>query len=145
MTSPARTAPAVPPRVLCVDDDAHVLAALHRQLRSRYDVTLARGGADALARLGADAPFAVVVCDLHMPEMDGLAFLTAAATLAPSLVALLMSGDGEHPAAEPCAAVFRRIGKPCPPPVLYGAIEAALAYRAQQADPRAAPAPGEQA
>jgi CheY-like chemotaxis protein len=128
--------------VLCVDDDAHVLAALHRQLRSRYDVTIARGGADALARLREDAPFAVVVCDLHMPDMDGLAFLATAATLSPDLVALLMSGDGEQPATEPCSMVFRRIGKPCPPPVLWSALEAALAHHASRIDPRSTPPEG---
>jgi two-component system response regulator MprA len=60
-------------RVLVVDDDEAMRRALARALRLEgYDVELAVDGADALERLGAMEPN-VVVLDVLMPVLDGLA------------------------------------------------------------------------
>lgn len=117
------------PRVLCVDDDASVLAALRRQLRDRYDVVLACGAVEGLARLRDAGPFAVIVSDLHMPGNDGHAFLVAARAVAPRSVAILLTGSAgsEQPAGDLLGdLVFRRIDKPCPPQVLWASIDAAV-------------------
>jgi PAS domain S-box-containing protein len=72
--------PTVPPRelppgakVLAVDDDPAVLALLERMLRSLgFEVTTATNGRDAIAALESRG-FDLVVTDVAMPEMDGLA------------------------------------------------------------------------
>jgi PAS domain S-box-containing protein len=58
-----------PLRVLVVDDEPPVCAALARLLR-RHEVEVAHGGAAALERIGQRA-FDVVLCDLTMPGMTG--------------------------------------------------------------------------
>ncbi|HZB23456.1 MAG TPA: response regulator transcription factor [Gaiellaceae bacterium] len=59
-------------RVLVVDDEPAVRAALDRALRLEgYDVELAGDGAEALHRLALGAPDAVVL-DVMMPSVDGL-------------------------------------------------------------------------
>ncbi len=59
-------------RVLVVDDEPAVRTALERALRLEgYDVDLAADGDEALRRLSAHSPDAVVL-DVLMPHVDGL-------------------------------------------------------------------------
>jgi two-component system, OmpR family, response regulator MprA len=63
----------VPARVLVVDDDAALRAALGRALRlAGYDVLSAVDGAEAVHLLGSVHPD-LVVLDVLMPVLDGLA------------------------------------------------------------------------
>jgi two-component system response regulator MprA len=60
------------PRVLVVDDDRAVRESLRRSLEfNGYEVELAGDGAEALARIPAIAPDAVVM-DVMMPRLDGI-------------------------------------------------------------------------
>jgi two-component system response regulator MprA len=60
-------------RVLVVDDEPAVREALRRALALEgYDVELAENGAEALRKLGPSDPD-LVVLDVLMPEVDGLA------------------------------------------------------------------------
>jgi DNA-binding NtrC family response regulator len=127
------------PRLLCVDDDASVLAALHRQLRHRYDVVLAHGAEEGLERLRDAGPFAVVMSDLHMPGLDGRAFLAEARTIAPRSVAVLMTGGAGADAglgAGPGDLVFRSIAKPCLPHVLWASLDEAVVRHELDAEER---------
>ncbi len=115
-------------RVLCVDDEANVLAALSRTLRSHYEVATAEGADAGLARLASEPPFAVVISDLRMPGTDGAAFLARVRQLAPDTVRVLLTGNADLNGA--IAAVnegqlFRFLVKPCAPDVLLGALKAA--------------------
>ena len=124
------------PRVLCVDDDASILAALNRQLRGRYDVVMACGAAAGLDRLCDTGPFAVVVSDLHMPGMDGHAFLARARMIAPQTVAVVLTGSADSDATDavdPAGLVFRQLPKPCLPDALWAALDAAVAHHARSA------------
>ena len=63
-------------RVLVVDDDPHILRTLRIHLTARgYTVTTAQTGREAL-RAGADTPPDVVVLDLGLPDLDGVAVIT---------------------------------------------------------------------
>jgi EAL domain-containing protein (putative c-di-GMP-specific phosphodiesterase class I)/CheY-like chemotaxis protein len=65
------------PRVLVVDDDERIRRAFRRILStSGYEVELASDGTDALTLLRA-RDFDVVVSDIGMPKLDGLALLRA--------------------------------------------------------------------
>jgi len=59
-------------RVLVVDDDAPVAETLSRALAESYDVSVATSAREALALLEHDSCFDVVLCDLMMPEMNGM-------------------------------------------------------------------------
>ena len=62
-----------PRRILLVDDDANLLVVLAEQLRDDgYDVATARDGQEALRRLEAGWPD-LILLDLMMPRVDGLA------------------------------------------------------------------------
>lgn len=57
-------------RILVVDDEPFILASLQRALH-RYEVIVAEGGADAIARLKEGGRFDLVLCDLVMPPVHG--------------------------------------------------------------------------
>ncbi len=62
-----------PRRILLVDDDSNLLVVLSEQLAGDgFDVATARDGQEALRRLEAGWPD-LIVLDLMMPRLDGLA------------------------------------------------------------------------
>ena len=82
------------PRLLVVDDEARQMEALCRTLSPEgYDVAGFSVAEDALAALRAQ-PFDILLTDLMMPGMDGLALLAAALELDPDLVCIMMTGHG---------------------------------------------------
>jgi predicted signal transduction protein with EAL and GGDEF domain len=115
------------PRILCVDDEPNVLAGLRRTLRRTYDVTIALGARAAIEEINSRGPFAVIVSDLNMPQMDGIEFLRWVSEHAADTSGILLTGNANLSAA--IAAVnagyiFRFLTKPCPPPELLEAIAA---------------------
>ena len=81
-------------RLLIVDDETRLMIALCNTLRDEgYDVTGVTSGAEALKRLGGGG-FDVLVTDLMMPEMDGIALLRAALEREPQLVGIVMTAHG---------------------------------------------------
>jgi DNA-binding NtrC family response regulator len=83
----------VKPRILIVDDDPGTLTSLSRAFALEgYTALTASSASRALARLeqeGADA----VLCDVMMPEMDGLAFLEQLRERSQDVPVVLMSGQ----------------------------------------------------
>jgi CheY-like chemotaxis protein len=62
-----------PLRILLVDDDDLIRAAVPNMLRARgHHVATAPGGAEGLARLDAGPPVDLVILDLNMPGMNGI-------------------------------------------------------------------------
>src|SRR6185369_5004198 len=115
-------------RVLCVDDEANVLAGLSVHLHRRYDVVTATSGAAGLASLAGDPAISIVVSDMRMPGMSGAEFLAEARRLRPDAVRLLLTGHLDLDvaiAAVNDGQVFRFLTKPCPPPTLLAALAAA--------------------
>jgi EAL domain-containing protein (putative c-di-GMP-specific phosphodiesterase class I)/FixJ family two-component response regulator len=91
--------PATPLAVLVVDDDPavarFVATALWRM--GVPDVRIAHDGNEALkADVGADSGIGLVVTDLQMPELDGIAFLRHLAARGYRGAVLLMSGADER-------------------------------------------------
>jgi response regulator RpfG family c-di-GMP phosphodiesterase len=116
-------------KILFVDDEPNVLAAFERQLRKRFTIETATSGAVGLRKLAEGEPFAVVVSDLRMPEMDGVQFLSTARELHPDCVRLLLTGyaDIQHAVeAVNQGSLFRFLTKPCPLEMLFRALDAAL-------------------
>ena len=67
-------------RVLCVDDDVHVLSLVTDTLTGEgYDVQTAVDGAHALQKIAtADLPYHLVIVDGRMPNLDGWKFIVQA-------------------------------------------------------------------
>jgi response regulator RpfG family c-di-GMP phosphodiesterase len=115
-------------QVLCVDDEPNVLEGLALNLRRRYDVLTATSGAAGLQILERERATAVVVSDMRMPNMDGAAFLAKARAALPEAVRLLLTGEADLNSAISAVndgQIFRFLTKPCPPPTLLAAIDAA--------------------
>jgi len=105
------------------------LSGLSLHLRRRYDVETATSGAAALELLARQPPAAVVISDMRMPGMNGAEFLAKASTAYPHTTRILLTGHAEVDAAIAAVnkgAVFRFLVKPCPPPELMGAVDAAV-------------------
>lgn len=65
-------------RILVIDDSGTIRKAIRRILEQlSYAVIEAEDGEQALHVLTAGDPFDAVLCDIDMPNMDGLQFLTA--------------------------------------------------------------------
>ncbi len=80
-------------RILVVDDEPKLGRVVAEMLElDGHDVARSTGGKDALARLAE--PFDVVVTDLRMPEVDGLAVLRAARARVPPAEVVLMTAYG---------------------------------------------------
>ncbi len=84
--------------VLVVDDDRALLEALPETLRLRMpdaDVDVCDSASAALERILA-TDYDVIVTDIKMPGMDGLALLDEIRVLRPDTPTLLVTGHGEH-------------------------------------------------
>ncbi len=87
-------------RVLLVDDQDSVREILAAQLLDAgFEVVQAAGGAHAIALLGGDLCVDAVVTDLSMPQVDGLAVISAAHQRLPRLPAILLTGYAGDDAA----------------------------------------------
>lgn len=120
----------VRPSILCLDDEQSVLDGLRRTLRGTYDVVTTIEPREALVLLAErkDDPFAVIISDMRMPGMTGIAVLEQAQQLAPDTTRVLLTGDADVQGAIGAinrGNVFRFILKPCPPDPLKSAIAAA--------------------
>ena len=80
-------------RVLVVDDDPAVLGLVAEYLAARgHEVLRATNGDDARKVLGRER-VALVVSDLQMPVLDGLALLAYVRSAANSIPVILVSGS----------------------------------------------------
>lgn len=123
-------------RIMLIDDDPHLLAALQRALRQSP-------GGSALVAEAFDDPFRaldricvqdfdLVICDFMMPKLSGSELLKALKDVAPSTVRIMLSGSRDFGTALHAineAEVFRFIPKPWQEEELNQAIRQALDYR----------------
>jgi DNA-binding NtrC family response regulator len=101
-------------RILCVDDEPAILRSLQWLLRRRFEVSVAPGGAEALALL-RDGDFDVVVSDQRMPGMSGAELLREVRRLSPRSMRILLTGYSDIQAILRSVnegEVFRFIHKP---------------------------------
>ena len=59
-------------RLLVIDDEPAIARYIARALKHDCDVTTVNSGGDALSKLDAGESFDVVLCDVMMPEMNGI-------------------------------------------------------------------------
>jgi two-component system cell cycle response regulator CpdR len=85
-------------RVLIVDDEDSMRLLVARAIATDgHDITTASDGAEALEILGrTDGAFDLLLTDIQMPVMDGIALALAAARDFPDLTILLMTGFADQ-------------------------------------------------
>lgn len=107
--APAAVAGRGAPRVLLVDDEDLVRDVIAEGLvECGYDVVQANEGVLALKLLDAGEAVDVLVSDLAMPRMDGIALIRAAQDRRPRLPAVLLTGYAGESAA---LAVGEAVGR----------------------------------
>jgi signal transduction histidine kinase len=81
------------PRVLVVDDEYGPRESIAFTLATEFHVETAERAAEALVRLKA-TPYAVVVMDIRMPEMDGIRALEELRKIDPHVSVIMLTGYG---------------------------------------------------
>jgi DNA-binding NtrC family response regulator len=92
-------------RILLLDDDDYVLAALRRELLHEpyighvgLEIESFTSPVAALNRaLDPDGYFDVVISDIRMPEMNGINFIKAFGKIHPDAVSIILSGHADMP------------------------------------------------
>ncbi|WP_218928039.1 two-component system response regulator GlrR [Pantoea sp. WMus005] len=125
-------------KLLLVDDDPSLLKLLGMRLRSEgYQVTTAGSGPEAL-RLLQKEKIELVISDLRMDEMDGLALFGEIQKRHTGLPVIILTAHGSIPDAVSATqqGVFSFLTKPVDKDALYKAIDEALAQQAPVSDDR---------
>ena len=79
-------------RVLVVDDETPILRAVRRVLRKEnFEVIVTNSPKEALELLGEE-PYAVLLADHRMPDMEGTYLLEKARKLSPSTIRIILTG-----------------------------------------------------
>lgn len=116
-------------KILLVDDDENILAGYQRNLRKMFQIVTASSGKDALEIIRSSGPFAVIMSDFKMPEMNGNQFLAQARQISPDSVRMMLTGFADVETAINAVNegnIFRLLTKPCPHDKLINSLYAAL-------------------
>ena len=108
-------------KILFVDDEPDLLAAYQRHLRKAFEIETAEGPERGLEAVTERGPFAVIVSDLRMPNMDGIQFLSLVKKKTPNSVRIMLTGCADLEtsiAAVNEGNIFRFLTKPCQPNTL---------------------------
>ncbi|MFP1730943.1 two-component system response regulator GlrR [Lonsdalea quercina] len=122
--------------LLLVDDDPSLLKLLGMRLTSEgFNVTTAASGQDAL-RLLVREKIDLVISDLRMDEMDGLALFAEIQKQQPGMPVIILTAHGSIPDAVAATqkGVFSFLTKPVDRDALYQAIDEALSVAAPARD-----------
>ena len=115
-------------RILLVDDDADLLRLLSLRMKAAgYVVSTAANGSEALSVLAMEHP-SLVITDLKMDEMDGMALLDAIRRDYPTLPVIILTAHGSIPDALLAAdqGVFAFLTKPFDGKDLMAQVERAF-------------------
>ncbi len=100
MPDPTDMTTSGPHRILVVDDEPDlerlVRQRMRREIRSgQFVMEFAQNGVEALAKLEQQDPFDMVLSDINMPKMDGLALLERIPSVDPDVRAVIVSAYGD--------------------------------------------------
>ncbi|AWK42997.1 two-component system response regulator GlrR [Photorhabdus laumondii subsp. laumondii] len=125
-----------PAHLLLVDDDPGLLKLLGMRLTSEgFRVTTAESGGEAL-RLLTKEKIDLVISDLRMDEMDGMALFAEIQKQQPGMPVIILTAHGSIPEAVAATqqGVFSFLTKPVDRDALYKAIDGALALTTPASD-----------
>ncbi len=102
-------------RILFVDDQPEIIELIRRHVGGHYDCVYVESGAAALSLLDTAGPFAVVVADYSMPNMDGVTLLAEIQRRSPDTVPIMLTAFADLDiaiAALHQGNIFRFLRKP---------------------------------
>ncbi len=118
------------PRILLVDDDSVILTMITAWLEEKgYEVKTEESGSDAVRNLPTFQPD-LVITDLRMEDMDGIALLNEIQKYNSILPVIMLSGTAQISDAV-CAThqgVFEFLTKPVEPDELFRCVKSALSF-----------------
>jgi DNA-binding NtrC family response regulator len=120
------------PRILLVDDEEVFTKNMTKLLTNRgYRVAAVNSGDTAVRTLQQDQGFDVIVLDLKMPGMDGIAVLKEIQKLDLLTEVLILTGHGAMDTAFKAIEMgaYDYVTKPCEIAELVAKIEAAFARK----------------
>lgn len=99
VAAPPRPAPLtrahdVAAHVLVIDDEPHLIRAYERVLSRHHHVTVATDGAAALELIERSPTFDAILCDLSMPDVDGVRIYRCLDRIAPELKPRVIFSSG---------------------------------------------------
>lgn len=121
-----------PGHALVVDDDVPLLQACARVLsRAGFEVTAATTGGEAVALIRERPPFDVILSDISIPDLDGVALLGEVRRLDPDARVVLMTGGPTVETAMKAVELgaFRYLPKPVEPALLVEVATRAVQLR----------------
>lgn len=116
------------PNILVVDDDQDILKLISIRLGAAgYHTRIASNGAEAMSAISLQRPD-LVISDLRMPEMDGMALLEAVHGAHPTLPVIILTAHGSIPDAVRATqrGAFGFLTKPFNSQELLAQVSAAL-------------------
>lgn len=116
-------------KILFVDDDEPTLNYYQRELKRYFDVDIAIGAQEGLRILRENGPYAIVVADMRMPQINGIEFLENIQNSSPQTVRFMLTGYPDHDtavAAVDQGKVFHFLSKPCTTENLIKALHAGM-------------------
>ncbi len=103
-------------KILFVDDEVNILDAQRRHLRGKYSLDVASSGHEALRLVSSEGPYAVIVSDMQMPEMNGLELFKELQKQTPDTTLIMLTGNYDQKTAIDAlneGHIFQFINKPC--------------------------------
>lgn len=120
----------MPGTVLVVDDSRTIRTLVGRALTSGgYHMVEAVDGVDALAKIGGDPAPSLIICDINMPNMNGLDFLDNLRNQGSALPVVILTSDPQPQLVDLARTrgASAWVSKPFKPDSLLSAIHALLA------------------
>jgi DNA-binding NtrC family response regulator len=125
------------PEIMIIDDEQEMLVSYEKILRKAgFQVQSYQRAESALQRLDKDHNFSLILCDLKMPGMDGMKFLSIVKEKHPQLPVIMVSGYGTMDSAIEAVktGAFDFIEKPFSKKKLLLSVESALKEITPQRD-----------
>ncbi|MGR8935988.1 MAG: response regulator [Gammaproteobacteria bacterium] len=114
--------------LLIVDDEADIVASLHRQFRKDYHVITATSGSEAIDCLAREK-IDLIICDQRMPGISGDQVLKEALQRQPEAIRILLTGYADVDSLMRCvneAQIYKYLAKPWEPEMLRLTVVRAL-------------------
>ena len=118
-------------KVLCVDDQVDAMSLMERHLGAYFDCTFTDSPMAALEALEQSGPYAVVVTDFIMPDMDGVELLQIVKQRWPDSIGVMVTAMDDQDVAIAAlhdGKVHRFVRKPWEPDEIVRAVTEAAGY-----------------
>ena len=118
-------------RVLFVDNEPNALSEIKGQLGPEYNLIIAKEGAEAIDLAETHNDIAVIVCQMHLADMNGASLLAEYEKRFPDTVRIMLTGSSTQDELVSLindGKVFRCLSKPCPEDDLRRAVQDAVQH-----------------